>query len=41
MENDFNGNKATQQNVVIEKKNKMKRNKNYLSESNLSRIHYR
>jgi len=40
MENDFNGSKGTQQNVVIEKKNKMKRNKNYVSESNLSRTHY-
>ena len=41
MENDFNGSKGTQENEVPEKKNKMKRNKNYLSESNLSRTHYR
>ena len=41
MEKDFSGSQGTQQNVVREKKNKKKRNKYYLSESNLSRTHYR
>jgi len=41
MEKDFNGSKGTQKNVFLEKKNKKKRNKYCLGESNLSRTHYR
>jgi len=41
MEKDYTGSQGTEQNVVLEKNKKKKRNKYNLSESNLSRTQYR